>query len=109
MDGNNMNQVNDYTYEADASTYEAPATGGSNALAIVSLICGIVSIVCCAGIGPLTGIAAIICGVIGKKNCPNANMAKWGMILGIIGLVLTVIVYIVSFALGFLGGMMEYM
>lgn len=106
MDGNNMNnmenQTAEYTYAAEG-TYEAPATGGSNALAIVSLICGIISIVCCAGIGPLAGIAGIICGVMGKTRCPKAGMAKTGMILSIVGLVLTVlvvIVYVVLFSLG---------
>ncbi len=94
MDGNNMNnmenQTAEYTYAAEG-TYEAPAEGGSNALAIVSLICGIVSIVCCMGIGPLAGIAGIICGAMGKSKCPKAGMAKTGLILSIVGVVLTVI------------------
>jgi Domain of unknown function (DUF4190) len=57
------------------------------------MICGIVSLVCCG----LVGIAAIILSVQGKKEIESsggqqsgAGMATAGLILGIIGLVLTV-------------------
>ena len=58
MDGNNMNNQADYTYSADNTnttadytyaangTYEVVEQKG-NALAIVSLVTGILSIVCC--------------------------------------------------------------
>lgn len=115
MDGNNMNnmenQTAEYTYAAEG-TYEAPATGGSNALAITALICGIVSIVCCMGIGPLAGIAGIICGAMGKSRCPKAGMAKTGMILSIVGIVLTVLAvigYAVLVAVGVASEMSYYM
>lgn len=99
MDGNNMNQVNDYTYAAEG-TYEEPTTGGSNALAIIALICAILSLVCCFcyGAGVLPGIAGIICGALGKKKCPKAGMAKVAMIISIISVVLNVIVGIVLIA-----------
>lgn len=113
MDNNNMNvnqNVDTYTYAGDA--YEAPIEAqGSNALAIVSLICGIISIVCCMGIGPLTGIAGIICGAIGKNKCPKAGMAKTGMGLSIGGIVLTVvvgIVYAILLAVGVVAEMSYY-
>lgn len=96
MDGNNMNQVNDYTYAAEG-TYEEPATGGSNALAIIALICAILSLVCCFcyGAGIIPAIAGIICGALGKKKCPKAGMAKTAMIISIVSVVLNVIVGIV--------------
>lgn len=116
MDGNNMNmdnmnnvepQVAEYTYAAEG-TYEAPveAAQGSNALAIVALICGILSIVCCVCVGfnAIPGIVAIICGILGMKKCPKAGMAKAGMICGIVGVVLGIILLIGSLVTG--GGLM---
>lgn len=118
MDGNNMNmdnmnnvepQVAEYTYAAEG-TYEAPveAAQGSNALAIVALICGILSIVCClcSGLGAIPGIVAIICGILGIKKCPKAGMAKAGLICGIVGVVLGIITLIVALATG--GGIMAW-
>ncbi len=111
MDGNNMNmdnmgnmepQVAEYTYAAEG-TYEAPVEAqGSNALAIVALICGILSLLCCMcfGLGAIPGIVAIICGVKGKAKCPKAGMAKAGMICGIIGAILGVLVLIISLVSG---------
>lgn len=110
MDGNNMNnmepQVAEYTYAAEG-TYEAPVEAqGSNALAIVALICGILSIVCClcSGLGAIPGIVAIICGVQGMKKCPKAGMAKAGMICGIVGVVIGIITLIIGLVTG--GGIM---
>ena len=112
MDGNNMNmdnmnnvepQVAEYTYAAEG-TYEAPveAAQGSNALAIVALICGILSIVCClcSGLGAIPGIVAIICGILGIKKCPKAGMAKAGLICGIVGVVLGIITLVVALVTG---------
>lgn len=116
MDGNNMNnmenQTAEYTYAAEGTynSYEEPAAGGSNALAIVSLVCGILGLVCCGG--GIVSIAAIICGAMGKSRCPRAGMAKTGMILGIVGVVLSVlavIIYCVLVALGVASEMSYYM
>ena len=101
MDGNNMNDKsmdnmnNAYdtygTYDPNA-TYEAAPAPAGNGLAIASLICGIASVLCsCVYVGILPAIAAIICGAIGKGKCPKAGMAKWGLVLGIIGAVLFVL------------------
>lgn len=103
MDGNNMNNMNtqasEYTYDAGA-VYEAPESKGSNALAIIALICAILSLVCCFcyGAGLIPGIAGIICGSIGKKKCPNVTLAKVAMIISIVSVVLNVIVGIVMIA-----------
>ncbi len=104
MDGNNMNnfdnQAAEYTYDAGA-VYEAPAAkSGSNALAIVAIICAILSLVCCFcyGAGLVPAIVGIICGANGKKKCPNTTLAKVAMIISIVSLVLNVITGIVMLA-----------
>lgn len=90
MDGNNMN--NEYTYAADSVYDAAPAPAG-NGLAIAALICGIAGIICCPG--GLVSIVAIVLGAMGKKKCAKTGMAQWGLILGIVGVVLSVIAGIV--------------
>ena len=97
MDGNNMNNMNnEYSYDANA-TYEVVEQKG-NALAIVSLITGILSIVCCCVpiASWLTGAAGIVCGVLGMKRCEKIGMARVGMILGIVGVVLGVIMFVIN-------------
>ena len=79
---------------------------GQAPLAIVSLICGILGIpllVCC-GIGVFGSIAAIITGFLGRKQASergvSPTMATIGLILGIVGVVLTIIWW-VAFGLSF--------
>jgi hypothetical protein len=84
--------------------FQPPATGGQDqTLAIVSLVCGILSIVCC---GAIAGIPAIITGFMAKNNVdsnPNQyggrGFALAGMILGGISVFFTIIyiLYIVFF------------
>jgi len=81
--------------------------GQDKTLAIVSLVCGILSLTCC---GPVTGIAAIITGFMAKNNV-DANpqqydgrgMAIAGMIMGAISFVLTVLYFIFVGFVGFFG------
>jgi len=77
--------------------FQPPAVGqgGDKTLAIVALVCGILSLTCC---GPVTGIAALITGFMAKNNVdsnPNRydgrGMALAGMIMGGISIVFTVI------------------
>ncbi|HLM59526.1 MAG TPA: DUF4190 domain-containing protein [Pyrinomonadaceae bacterium] len=84
--------------------FQPPPTGQDQTLAIVSLVCGILSILCC---GLITGIPAIITGYMAKNNVdtnPNQysgrGMALAGMILGSIGTVLFIIGIILQIALG---------
>lgn len=80
--------------------------GQDKTLAIVSLVCGILSLTCC---GPITGIAALITGYMAKNNV-DANpqqydgrgLALAGMIMGGISLVLTVLYFIFVVLLGVL-------
>ena len=67
----------------------------SNTLAIVALVCGIVGLCI-----PLAAIAAIVTGVMARKNPDKKGMALAGMILGIAGLVLLVVYIIVIAVFG---------
>ena len=118
MDGNNMYNVNEateavngamagtgnvaYDYNAvensyDYAPYEEEMKPAGNGVAIAALICGIASIVCyCWGFGVLAGIAAIICGIIGRKKCEKKAMATWGIVLGIISIVILLLAIIFS-------------
>ena len=85
----------------------AGAEGANKTLATVSLVCGILSILCC---GFLTGIPAIITGYMAKNNVDSnpqeyggRGFAIAGMVLGAISLVLTVVVVILQIFLGVLG------
>lgn len=79
-------------------------TGGqNNTLAIVSLVCGILSICLC---GFLTGVPAIITGFMAKNNADSnpamyggRGMAIAGMITGVIGTLFTVL-YVIFVFLG---------
>ena len=74
-----------------------------NSLGVWALVLGILSIVCC---GLFTGIPAIILGNMGKKaaaegRATNGSLANVGLILGIVGCVLTVIGFIFGAINGF--------
>lgn len=106
MDGQNFENEQNTTVEAEQSNhyqdntaiwvppvYAEPAQQNqSNALAIVSLVMGILSIVfaCCYGIGIVFGIAGIICAVVGKKN-GTSGIRTAGLICSIIGTILSVL------------------
>lgn len=83
-----------------------PPQQPSNGTGIASLVLGIISIpFCfCFGIGGLIGIAATVFGFQGKQKAEqglatNRGMAMAGLILGIIGIGLGVI-YWILFAIG---------
>lgn len=68
--------------------------------AIIGLIVGILGIFPCCGCG-IFSIAAIVLGKLGQKEIEASNgalkgagMAKWAFILGIVGIVLGVIYWI---------------
>jgi hypothetical protein len=71
----------------------APAGGGTNGLAIASLILGILSMVC---LGLLAGIPAVICGhmALGRIKASGQGgrgLAIVGLVLGYISIVATII------------------
>lgn len=81
-----------------------PAEQPGKTLAIVSLVSGILSFVCC---GTIASIVALICGILSKKKQPENNgMATAGIILGAIGIALSVIaiiVYVILLVVGVAG------
>ncbi len=91
------------------STFTPPASVKlDNTLATISLVCGILSIVCC---GFITGIPAIITGFIAKNRAESnphlysgRGMAIVGILLGTISIVLTIILVIFNF-LGIITGL----
>ncbi len=85
---------------ADAKQQPAikqPSSGG-NGLGIASLILGILSIPFAFFISPLgiiLGILALIFGIIQRKKSPN-GVATTGLVLGIIGALLSIVVIIIA-------------
>lgn len=72
-----------------------PTAANGNQLALTSLICGIVAVLCC---GPFTGIPAIITGFMARRQIATSagtqsgqTQALWGIILGAVAIVLTFI------------------
>ncbi|WP_183093408.1 DUF4190 domain-containing protein [Nocardioides stalactiti] len=95
--------------------YGAPPPGyggqptSTSTLGIVSLVAGILSIVCCFcyGIGIVPGIAAVITGVMSRKEIAQSGGAKTGsglalggLITGGAGIALSVIGWIIVLVFG---------
>jgi Domain of unknown function (DUF4190) len=82
--------------------YGATAAARNDGKAVASLVCGIVGVVMCV---PLVAIAAIVLGVMARKSIAASNgtlkgenLARWGTVLGIVGVVVGVVVAIVVVA-----------
>ena len=80
--------------------YQAPAgQSGGIGLGIASMVCGILSLLCCCvpGLGPLLGLAAVVMGIIGLK-AEVKGYAIAGLICGGIGLLVGAVflIYAVS-------------
>jgi hypothetical protein len=89
-------------YGAPPPPYGTPGSAPQNGMGTTALIMGILQFVC---LGPIGSILAIIFGVIGAKKAKqglatNGGMAKAGMWLGIIGIVISVIATIALVASG---------
>jgi hypothetical protein len=76
-----------------------PGTGSANALGIVSLCLGILSIPmgCCSFFGLILPIPAIICGILGMRKADqglanNKGLAIGGLVTGIVGLLISLTV-----------------
>lgn len=81
------------------NVYVEPAEPVSKGLAIGSLVCGILSIVCCCcGINVIAGITGIILGCIQKKdeNGKKPGMAIAGIITSSVGLLFAIIYLILN-------------
>ena len=116
--GNQGGPVNNGGYQGGMPNGNYGYNGGmpqepkqSSALAIVSLVCGILSIVCCyctMGITIIPAIVAIICGAIALKKGQSKGLSIAGLVCGIIGLLLSasMLIYVI-FVVGISG--LEYM
>lgn len=106
------NQAGQYQGQPQQGYYQQqykPSVTKSAPNAVISLILGIVSVVCCCtcllGVG--CGIAAICVGVSSKKKENNPGMATAGIVLGIVGIVISVLSVIIFMASGAFVGFME--
>lgn len=102
---NNTSNYQDNTanvYQPTVQYDSQQSNQNSGTLAIVSLVCGILSILCCCccGFGFILGVAAIVCGVLGMKG-EKSGLAIGGLVCGIIGIFLSPI------GIGVFIGMME--
>ncbi|MET7454682.1 DUF4190 domain-containing protein [Streptomyces sp. NPDC005574] len=82
------------------SSSAASSRSRTNGLAIASLICGIIGVFL---LNVILGPIAIVLGVVGMRQAPakgGAGMAKAGVVLGIVDLVLFGILLAVSAANG---------
>jgi hypothetical protein len=90
----------------------AGAAGQNKTLAMVSLISGILSCLCCLSV--ITGPTGLICGYLAKKNIAEkpaeyggAGLATAGMVLGGIGTALFVVLIIVQVFFGALNAVLR--
>lgn len=103
------NTANVYQSSPVQVPYEEPKK--TNALAIVGLILGIISIIACCTtyIGMIIGVAGLICSILSRKH-GKTGVGTAGMVCSIIGIVLGVVMLIVGVAsIGLMGSpeMME--
>ena len=81
-------------------------TKDKGGFAVASLVLGIVSyVVCC--VGPITQILAVIFGIIGIKSSKK-GLAIAGIILGAIGIVSSIVIFIFSFISGLTSDVSEF-
>lgn len=119
MDGQNWNneqsntsasQNNAYYYQEQAPMQaNAQEEKASEGLAIASLICGILSLVCCCCnlLGLALGIAAIVCAVLAQRR-GSSGMAIAGLVCGIIGCLFSMAVLVMVIVLSLNGGVSGY-
>ncbi len=91
------------------AAYNMPAnqnTKDKGGFAVASLVLGIVSyVVCC--VGPITQILAVIFGIIGIKSSKK-GLAIAGIILGALGIVSTIVTFIISIITGITSSSNEF-
>lgn len=84
------------------------AAASTNGFAVASLVLGILGIVTCGYTFFIAPLLAVIFGAIAKRQIAERGqggqgLAQWGFILGIIGLVVSVLLIVFVFALGIFG------
>jgi len=90
--------VPQYNYQQPVDI-EPPVSGGNIGFSIASMVCGILSILCCCAwyLSIILAGVAIVFGILSlKKNADGRNMAIAGLITGGIGAVLSIIVLVLA-------------
>jgi len=100
--GGQQGQGSPYNWGDPYGYNPQPPVNESNPLAVISLICGIISLCCCfcPVITPIAAIAGIITAICSKRNQPMKGMAIAGLVTSIIGLVIAVIFIVYLFYIG---------
>ena len=83
----------------ESSVYMEEAKSDSKAFGIISLVCGILSVVCCCTLwgAVVLGVTAIVLGILSISKRENTNgMAVAGIICGGIGLVFIIVMMIAA-------------
>ena len=91
-----------YTETTYDSTYSEPQQGDSKVFGIISLVCGILALLCscCGWFGIVLAVAAIVLGILSINKGENAKgMAIAGIVCGGIGLLIGIVVLIMGAAL----------
>lgn len=94
----NIQPAPQYEYQQPVDS-EPPVSGGNIGFSIASMVCGILSILCCCAwyISIILAGVAIVFGILSlKKNADGRNMAIAGLITGGIGAVLSIIVLVLA-------------
>ena len=87
-----------YNYQPSLDS-EPPVSGGNIGFSIASMVCGILSILCCCAwyLSIILAGVAIVFGILSlKKNADGRNMAIAGLITGGIGAVLSIIILVLA-------------
>ena len=87
--------------QAYQQPFPSAQTTGGNGAATASLILGILAFL--TGfllIGGVLGLTAIITGAVGLKNKENKTMCIFGIVLGALGLLCSVVLFVIGFAQG---------
>jgi hypothetical protein len=80
-------------------TSNATTTSSTKTKGILSLVFGIISVPLAfiPIVGLLFGIAGVVLGFLSRKSEPGASkLALWGIILGFVGIVLSIVMFILN-------------
>ena len=100
MNGNDYNPFEEHNDDYLFRTVTGTGRRKTYSWSLAAMICGIISVICCTGyVGIILGILAVVFAGISRKNLGYFDgMSIAGLVLGIIGFVLSVALIIASFS-----------